>query len=126
ALAIFSEAASIGRRHSDHDLLAIALMGHGQASVVTGDVANAVAALDEAMLVVAVEGISALAAGVVFCGVIDASQRVLELRRAAEWTALLSRWCDDQPDLVPFRGQCLVHRSEVMQLQGNWADALDE
>lgn len=126
ALAIFSEAASIGRRHSDHDLLAIALMGHGQASVVTGDVANAVAALDEAMLVVAAEGISALAEGVVFCGVIDASQRVLELRRAAEWTALLSRWCDDQPDLVPFRGQCLVHRSEVMQLQGNWADALDE
>jgi DNA-binding CsgD family transcriptional regulator/tetratricopeptide (TPR) repeat protein len=126
ALTIFGEAASIGRLHADHDLLAIALMGLGQTWVVMGAAANAVAALDEAMLVVAVEGVSPLAEGVVFCGVIDACQRLLELRRAAEWTALLSRWCDDQPDLVPFRGQCLVHRSEVMQLQGNWTDALDE
>ena len=126
ALAIFTEAASIGRRHEDHDLLAIALMGQGHACVVAGAIDDALGALDEAMLVVAADGVSPLAEGVVLCGVIDACQRALELGRAAEWTALLSRWCDDQSDLVPFRGQCLVHRSEVMQLQGSWADALDE
>jgi ATP/maltotriose-dependent transcriptional regulator MalT len=38
----------------------------------------------------------------------------------------LTRWCEQQPDMVAFTGRCLVHRAEIMQLRGAWRDALDE
>jgi ATP/maltotriose-dependent transcriptional regulator MalT len=62
----------------------------------------------------------------VYCNTIAFCQEVYELRRAREWTAALTGWCEHQPDMVAHTGLCLVHRAEIMELQGAWRDALAE
>jgi hypothetical protein len=38
----------------------------------------------------------------------------------------LTQWCEEQPEMVAFTGRCLVHRAEIMQVDGAWPDALVE
>lgn len=126
ALDGFVAAGRVGERFADPGLVALSQMGQGQSLIALGRWAEAVRLLDEAMVAVAADELPPIVAGSVFCGVIDACQGILDVRRTREWTAALSRWCDAQPDLLLFRGECLVHRAEVMQLRGDWQDAADE
>jgi DNA-binding NarL/FixJ family response regulator len=70
--------------------------------------------------------LSPVVTGIVYCGVILACEEAYEVRRAQEWTAALTRWCERQPDLVAFTGRCRVHRARLMHLHGAWFEALDE
>jgi ATP/maltotriose-dependent transcriptional regulator MalT len=126
AQAIFVEAAAVGKRFADKDLMAIALQGQGRALIRQGEVANGLTLLDEAMISVMAGEVSPLTAGGVYCSVLEACGEVYDLRRAHEWTFALQRWCESQPDLVPYRGHCLVRRAEVLQLRGSWQDAFEE
>ena len=83
------------------------------------------ALLDEAMVGAAGGQLSPIATGIVYCGVILACQEVYEVRRAREWTHALGRWWEQQQDMIAFTGRCLVHRAEILQLDGSWPDALE-
>lgn len=121
-----AEAQARGRRFADPDLIAMAGHGRGRALIRLGQTAEGMAALDEAMVFVTAGEVSPFLTGHVYCGVLEACQEVFDIRRAREWTAALTRWCEDQPDLVPYRGPCLVHRVELMRLRGDWQLALEE
>lgn len=124
SFALFAEAGRVAERFADPDLAVLARLGQGQASVTRGETARGVALLDEAMVSVTAGEVSAIPAGIVYCAVIETCMNVYDLRRATEWTAALSDWCDAQPDLVPYRGQCLVHRSQILQVHGEWVEAM--
>ena len=126
AAAIAGEAAVIGRRHRDSDLFALAAHEQGHVLIRLGRIKEGLRLLDETMVSVTSGELAPIVSGIVYCGVILACQDAHEVRRAQEWTAALSTWCERQPDLVAFTGRCLTHRAELLQLHGAWPEALEE
>lgn len=120
------DAAALGHRFGDADLVALAVHLQGHAALGDARVEEGLALLDEAMVGVAAGEVTPLVAGLIYCSVIGACRRVYALRRAHEWTAALTDWCERQPGLVSYHGECRVYRSEIMQLRGDWEDALEE
>jgi DNA-binding CsgD family transcriptional regulator len=126
AYVIAAEAAAIGERCRDADLVACARHQQGRIRLQQGQVEAGLSLLDETMLAVTAGELSILVTGLMFCSVIAACQEIYALDRSREWIAAMTRWCEGQPDMVAFAGVCRVHRAEIMQLQGAWPNAIEE
>ena len=126
ALDGFTAALTAGERCGDQDLVALGTVGRGEALARQGDVAAGIAVLDELMLSMGDGAVSEVPTGIVYCVVVGLCEERFDVGRAAEWTAALDRWRKRQPDLVAFRAECQVHRSQVLQRQGSWPDAVAE
>ena len=119
-------AIALARRFDDSELQVFSRLCLAQVMAARGDTAAATALFDEIMVGVTVGDVSPIGIGTVYCAVIEGCHALLDLGRAREWTDALSRWCDAQPDLVAFRGTCLVHRAELLRLGGAWSEAAAE
>jgi DNA-binding CsgD family transcriptional regulator len=126
AYAAAAGAAEFGERFGDADLFAAASHFQGLIRIKQGQVEEGLGLLDAAMVAVTAGEVSPVMTGVVYCGVIACCEEAFEPRRAHEWTTALTRWCEQQPQMVAFTGRCLAHRAGIMQLHGEWRDALDE
>ncbi|WP_208543992.1 LuxR family transcriptional regulator [Nocardioides seonyuensis] len=120
------DAYEAARRFHDTDLLAMSTCARGRVALYSGDFGEGLALLDDAMVRVVSGEVSPFIAGHVFCTAIEGCQEVSDFSRVAEWTAALERWCDAQPGLLAFTGQCAVHRGQLLRLKGAWDDALRE
>lgn len=115
-----------GARFGDGDLLAAGLMAQGRCLLYLGRVPDGVRLLDEAMVGVVTGEVSPIFAGHTYCSLIEACQEISDFGRVAQWTTALTTWCSAQVGLVPFTGQCAVHRGQVMRVRGAFEEAIAE
>ena len=126
AFAAAADAVAVGERFRDRSLVAYARAMQGMIRLRQDRVRDGIALLDDAMLAAAGGETAPVITGLVYCTAIDGCRRVYALDRMREWTAVLSEWCDAQPQLATFTGNCLVHRAEIMQIHGDWSEAIGE
>ena len=125
AAATFAQAEQIGERFDDRDLVALARHARGRSLIRMGQTHEGVSLLDEAMVAVEAGDVSPRVAGDVYCSVIAGCLEIWDLRRARQWTAEMTEWCEGQPDLIAYNGQCLLRRAEILQLRGAWPEAIE-
>ena len=126
ALPTFEEVGRRAARQGDVDIVVLAGLGRGRCLAQLGRTEEAWAALDEIMLHVVAGATAPQVAGLTYCSVVALCMDCYDLRRAQEWTSALTDWLAAQHGMVAYRGTCQVHRAELLQLKGAWAEAATE
>jgi len=126
ALAASRRMQDLGRRHDDPTLVALGVYYEGRALIKGERVPEGLALLDESMLAALSDELSPLWTGAIYCGLMDACNELRDMRRAHEWTLATTRWCEPLPLTSLYPGICRVHRAQVLQTRGSWAQAEQE
>ncbi len=121
-----ADAAEIGERFGDADLVWLARDDQARALTRLGRAEEARRLVDEALVAATAGDLSPIVTGIIYCNTIAFCSAVYEMRRVRAWTHALTEWCGRQPEMVTHNGLCLVHRAEIMLLGGYWGTALAE
>jgi ATP/maltotriose-dependent transcriptional regulator MalT len=113
----------LGERYGDDSLVALGVFYEGRALVRQARVREGLAKLDEAMLAAVSDRLEPIWTGTIYCGLLDACHELVDLRRARAWTEAMTRWCAPLPPASLHPGICRLHRVEILDLGGAWADA---
>jgi DNA-binding CsgD family transcriptional regulator len=126
AIPVFEDMSRRASSQGDHDAFVLAGLAQGRCLAQLGRVDDAWAALDEIMVHVVAGTAAPQVAGLAYCSVVGLCLERYDLPRAQEWTAALTSWVAEQQGMVPYRGTCLVHRAEILQMRGAWSEAAEE
>ena len=122
AWTLAQRALDIARRMHARDLQTLALQDCGRILVSRGNVAEGMAAIDEAMAAATSGQLGPRTTGRIFCNMMSTCQKLADYRRAAEWTEAARHWCEPHAQ-SGFPGICRVHRAELLRLHGSWPEA---
>ncbi len=125
AMKLFQQVTSSGEQAGDREAIELGRLGQGQSLVERGEVTEGMTLLDEVMVAVTTGELGPIPSGIIYCAVIGICWIASDLARAQEWTSALEHWCDHQPDMVVFSGQCHMHRAALFSMHGRWADAVE-
>jgi DNA-binding NarL/FixJ family response regulator len=123
ALACAVQATETGQRFADPDLEGLGLATQGRILITRGDVPTGLDRLDEALVAVLSDELSPFATGWVYCLLLYTCEELGDVRRAAEWTDLAVRWCEQRGQDSWYPGLCRLHQCEVRSWRGEWAVA---
>ena len=114
------DAAVIGERFGDADLVWLARDEQGRALLGQGRIEDGLRLVDEALVVATAGELSPVVTGIVYCNTIAFCRDAYEIRHAREWTDALTRWCASQPEMVAhidfLSGPTLVRLTERRSL----------
>ena len=115
-------AQEIGERLAIPAIQALALQLQGYALVTMGRIDEGLALIDESTVAAVSGELDPMTTGKIYCSTISVCRNLADWRRASEWTDAAERWCKRQ-GVSGFPGICRVHRAEIMDFRGSWADA---
>jgi ATP/maltotriose-dependent transcriptional regulator MalT len=117
-------AIAIARRYGDKDLEFDAIALLGEAYVAAGRVTEGMTLLDQAMAAVSSgEVVRVGPVGEIYCRLLSACERAVDVRRAEQWLATATRF-EAWADFVP--PTCRMHYGGILIALGRWDEAESE
>jgi DNA-binding CsgD family transcriptional regulator len=125
-LASTDRALTIALEFGDSDLEVQAMADGGLALVSQGRVREGFARLDAALAAISAGEVGPVAAGIAFCSMLTACDRVGDVRRAEEWTGIIAAVLSasgNRPRVL--HTHCRVAYGSVLCAAGQWSQAED-